>query len=648
MHFKRILILYVYLVIFSAFSHAQSEDSIRLNVDLDEVEIIGQRTPAVYSRLAREISIISGEEISKSPSSTIQDLLEYVPFADIRQRNVHGVQADIQLRGGTFDQVMILLNGINITDPQTGHFNLDLPVGVNSIERIEMLHGSGARLYGANAYKGVINIITRKNYNGVTAGIDYGQHGLFRSFVTAGTVKGKLFNNFSISRNVSEGFTDNTDYKIMNFFYGGGITGHKVNVEWQAGTGGKEFGANDFYSPSFPEQYEETSSKFASLGFNTKGKVKVSGTGYWRRHNDHFLLKRHDPSFYENFHRTDVFGLRLNAVFKSNLGKTSFGSEIRHEGILSSSLGKDMNFPVKINGRDSLYYDKTYSRNTTGFFAEHNIAINNFSVTGGFLLDINSDLNKVSLFPGMDISYKILDQILKVFVSVNRSLRLPTFTDMFYKDPANEGNPGLKAEKLLAFETGMDFRLNNYSAGITLFRDLGQDVIDWVWHTDDQKYRAMNITEITTKGIEVRSDYNLKGRRSFSVDKIGIAYSFIDLKKATPDYESKYSLDHLKHKLQISLSQNVATRVGAEWRISYFYRNGSYLDYDITSRTTFSTPFKPYLLVDAKLYYKAEKITVHFNVSNLFDSKYTDIGSLIQPGRWITGGIQFNFLLSNP
>ncbi len=644
--FKRIIILYTSLFIFSASAYGQNSDSSQLRVELREVEIIGQRTPAVYNNIAREISVISNNEIKTSPSATIQDLLEYVPFADIRQRNIHGVQADIQFRGGTFDQVMVMLNGINITDPQTGHFNLDLPVDLSSIERIEVLHGSGARLYGANAYKGVINFITKKDQNLVSTGLSYGQYGLLRASATAGVSNGKIFNNISFSRNTSGGFTENTDYSISNLFYNGGITRDRINVQWQAGSSGKAFGANDFYTPSFADQYEETSSRFAGIILNTMGKIKVSATGSWRRHNDHFLLKRNDPAFYENFHRTDIIGSRINATFKSFLGKTSFGLESRYEGILSSALGNDMNLPVKIYGSDKKY-SKSYSRFTSGIFSEHNYTLNNFSATGGLLVNINSDQDKISLFPGMDISYKLFDQKFRLFASVNRSLRLPTFTDMFYNDPANEGNAALIPEKLLAFEAGTDLNLNNYTAGVTLFRDMGKDVIDWAWDPGLKKYMALNITEITTRGIEFRSEIKLSHLRSFSIDKIVFSYAYIDLKKSTPGYESKYSLDHLKHKVQIGLSQKISTSIGAEWRLSYYNRNGTYLDYDTSSRTLFSSPFKPYILADTRIWYRTGIFTAHIDVSNLFDAKYTDTGNLIQPGRWLTAGIQLNFALRN-
>ena len=650
---SRNILFFIFFLSVQMYLYAQMPDSIGLNrnILLDEVSIIGQGTPAVYSRVARNITIINSDEIKSSPASTIQDLLEYVSGVDIRQRNIHGVQADIQVRGGTFDQVMILLNGINITDPQTGHFNLDLPVELSAIDRIEILHGSGARIYGANAYKGVINIITRKNINNVSAGLTLGQHNLIHSNISANLTKNKLYNGLSITRNISEGFTTNTDYRLSHLYYQGGLDLKNAGLSWQAGINDKAFGANDFYSPAFPDQYEETSTTFSSLTFSTHGKIGFSGSGYWRRHADHFLLKRNDPSFYENYHLTDVFGTKLNTVITSSFGKTLLGVENRFETIFSTNLGLESEKLRKVKGSDSAVYTKYYSRNTLNTFFEHNYILNKFSFTGGFLVNWNTEISrKIDIFPGLDVSYQLLNKNIKLFCSINRSLRLPGFTDLFYKDPSNEGNADLKPEDLLAFETGLKFNSNNYTANLTFFRDMGKQVIDWIWINDLSLYKAMNIAEITTRGIEVMGIYQIidNNAKSFlRLNKLGVTYTFINLAKAPGNYESKYSLDYLKHKAGMTAVIDISKKIHLNWSISFSSRNGSYMDYNPGTKSRFIKSFQPYWLNDAKVYYSAKNLQVFTSISNVFNIKYTDVGNLIQPGRWITLGIQLNLSLDH-
>jgi iron complex outermembrane receptor protein len=636
-----LIIFHIYISDLSA----QNPDTLKLEklVELGDVEVFGQRIPSVYNNLARKITVITRDEIVASPASTIQDLLEYAAGVDIRQRNVHGVQADIQIRGGSFDQVMVLLNGINISDPQTGHFNLDLPVELSSIERIEILHGTGARVYGANAYKGVINIITRKDTDMISAGIKYGQHSLLQTNISGGIKSGNWFNSLGFSRNSSSGYTQNTDYDMNQVFYQGGLTYKSGVLSWQGGTGNKAFGANDFYSPMYPEQYEETSSGFTSLAFTRRGKLNYSFAGYWRRHNDHFLLKRGDPSFYENFHKTDVFGLKGNADFSTVLGKTALGFEIRDEMILSNRLGDFLNSPVEIKGEDSVLFTKSFNRATFSYFLEHIYTAGKFSFTGGILLDISNNFSgKTGFYPGIDISYKILKNNGRLFLSVNRSLRRPTFTDMFYADPSNEGTRDLEPEVLQAAEFGSDFKAGNYSANITLFSEHGKKVIDWIWQDDRNLYKAMNIAGINTNGFELSADYTIsRTGKNFEFRKVGTSISAITLTKVTGEFVSKYSLDFLKYKFNFHADFNFTRTISANMQVSYFSRNGTYLDYDNSIGTTSEVAYEPYWLTDMRLSYSNRGLRVNVEATNLFNSRYTDVGNLIQAGRWLTAGIQF-------
>lgn len=644
------LILIIFLLSVSPCIQGQIPDSADTarEITLGGVEITGQRTPAVYSQIARKITVISTEHIIRLPAITLNDLLKYAGSIDIRERNVHGVQADIQVRGGTFDQVMILLNGINITDPQSGHFNLDLPVELSSIERIEILHGSGARLYGANAYKGIINIITKKNIDNLAAGFMYGQHNLIHSFISAGVNSGKTFHSLNLSGNSSDGFRVNTDYQINNIYYQGNFKMEYLTVNWQAGHNQKSFGANDFYSPLFPDQYEETSTGYGSLGFEVKKRIDIAGTAFWRRHYDNFLLKRDNPSFYENYHLTDIYGFRINSGFSSRLGKSSFGLEDRYESILSTLLGEETTVPVKVKHTDSTWYDRQYSRNTFGVFFEHIYKLNDLSLTGGFLINaISKNTKRISFFPGIDISYMLLNEKMKIFTSVNRSLRLPTFTDMFYKDPVNEGNKSLVPENVFALEAGMTFNTDDLSASVTLFRDDGKNVIDWIWIEESHLYKADNVASVLTKGIEMSGEYRFKNNRENFIRfyNLETTYAHTLLNKSAGEYESKYSLDYLKHRLILGITWNIMGKLYNTWNLGYRSRNGTYISYDVPEDPPVIKSFQPYWMADTKIYFTVRSFKFNLEISDLFNTARTDLGNLIPPGRWITAGIMLDLEL---
>jgi len=136
---------------------------------LDEIEVTASRTPLQELQAARPVTVLSRQDIQAAAVQSINDLLKYAVGVDVRQRGAFGVQTDISLRGGTFDQVTILLNGINITNAMTGHLSADFPVAMEDVERIEVLEGPAARLFGTSAFSGAINIVTRAaKQSGVT------------------------------------------------------------------------------------------------------------------------------------------------------------------------------------------------------------------------------------------------------------------------------------------------------------------------------------------------------------------------------------------------------------------------------------------------------------------------------------------------
>jgi iron complex outermembrane receptor protein len=212
---------------------------------------------------------------------------------------------------------------------------------------------------------------------------------------------------------------------------------------------------------------------------------------------------------------------------------------------------------------------------------------------------------------------------------------------MFYEDPSNEGTHDLEPEELLAFEAGSDLKFGNYSANVTLFSDYGKKVIDWVWQADRNLYKAMNIAEIDTRGFEISSNY-AKGNpdNTFEINNIGVSISAISLTKVTGDFISKYSLDFLKYKFNFHTDFNFTRSVTANLQVGYFSRNGTYLDYSGSTGNTSEIAYQPYWLADIRLSYINRAFRFNLEVTNLLNSMYTDVGNLIQAGRWITAGIQ--------
>ncbi|WP_372775364.1 TonB-dependent receptor [Mangrovibacterium sp.] len=630
-------------------AYAQT-DSLKLNTDynLDEIEVSAQRAPVTYSQAARIISVIEREQIEAAPVSSIQDLLEYAMGVDIRQRGTYGVQADVSVRGGSFDQTLILLNGINISDPQTGHHNLNVPVSLKSIKRIEILNGPSARVYGPNAFSGAINIVTEPGAeNNLGVDVALGEHGLRDLNASANVKTGKLTNFIAASNMSSNGYINNTDFDTYNIFYHGKLKTEPGDLDFQAGYSDKAFGANSFYTPKYPNQFEATKTTFASVKMTTGEKLHFTPAAYWRRHQDRFELFRDSPaSWYSghNYHMTDVFGLNLNSWFQSTLGRTAFGAEFRSENIWSNVLGETLGDSIKVPGESGQYFYKGHSRTIISYFGEHTLYLNKFTASFGAMANWISDLdNEWNIYPGVDLSYKLSER-LKAYASFNKSLRMPTFTDLYYSGPTNEGNADLKPERSTTYEAGVKYRSPAVKAEAAYYHRIGKDMIDWVRESEEFLWETRNLTEIKSDGLELSADLNFRPLTGehFFLKHIGLNYAFNSLKKGESNYFSNYVLDNLKHKLVLSLDHAIWKNLHASWKVRYQERNGSYSRFEDAVYVE-EASYEPFWLTDLKVYYKTSSTQVYLTIANLFDQDYVDMGNLEQPGRWMNVGIRHQF-----
>ena len=630
-------------------------------IEMEEVVVSAQRAPVTFSQVARILTIIEKDEIQHAPIQSIQDLLEYTVGVDLRQRGGLGVQSDVSIRGSSFDQVLILLNGVSINDPQTGHHNLNLPVSLDAVERIEILEGPASRIYGLNAFGGAINIITGTDKNSnLKVNLSGGQYGFRDGGLSGNLVKGKLANLVSIDHRSSDGYIRNTDFNLTDAYYLGKLSTGAGNIELQAGHSARAFGSNSFYTPVYPDQFENTGTTFTSLKMETGVKIHFTPTLYWRRNQDRFELFRYPdltPSWYKghNYHLTDVYGSMLNAWFSSRLGKTSVGADFRSENILSTVLGKPLFVPVPIpgeNGKDFTFND---SRTNFSFFLEHSFYVRNFSLSTGLMANWNSQLKAAwNYYPGVDFSWSILrskykdDQRIKIkelkfYFSLNKSLRMPTFTDLYYNSPTNVGNPFLKPEEAVAFESGFKFSNPLFSGHIDYFHRWGTNMIDWVQSSGETVWKAQNLTQLNTDGFEVSVKViPYKALKNKFIKSILFTYCWLDQGKESGPYSSKYVMDYLRHKAVAGINHSIFGNLGANWQIAYQDRNGTYTKWEGSSYGN-EVPYAPVWLADARLYWQKKTTNIYLEFSNLLDKKYVDYANVEQPGRWFKIGIRKQF-----
>ncbi|MRS04478.1 TonB-dependent receptor, partial [bacterium] len=354
---------------------------------------------------------------------------------------------------------------------------------------------------------------------------------------------------------------------------------------------------------------------------------------------DRFELKRGDESVPFNHHMTTTAGFNLTAWMIHRFGKTSLGADLRNEHILSNVLGNLLNTPVSVRGFEGSYYLRSYNRLNTSLYAEQSISIKKFTGTLGVMAHHNQDMDGFGIYPGIDLSYRLND-FLRIYSSANKTLRMPTFTDMFYKSPVQQGNPHLQPEEAFTFESGIKYGSDGMKGDINAFRRRGYNLIDWVKDPapDSLIWRSSNHTNISFMGIETSLTFSPEAEnRNVRLKSLKLSYSYLYSDPVQDAMLSRYALDYLRQQFNLSFDFRIAGRFYNSTTVTWRDRFGSWQDAGggIVS-------YEPFWLSDTRFSWKGEHITVYAEASNIFNSRYYDFGGLIQPGTWIRAGISLN------
>ena len=619
---------------------------------LDEVSITGTRAPLTQSQAVRMVTVLDRSDIQAAPVQSVNDLLKYVAGVDVRQRGPIGAQTDVSIRGGNYEQIAILLNGINICDPQSGHNAFDFPVDISEIERIEVLEGPAGRVYGTSSLVGAINIVTRpREKSSASAHVEGGSYGYLSAGARANVKSGYWNNQLSGSYTRSDGYSRNkagglnADYKGGKVFYQGNYSDEDVLVKWHAGLSAKDWGSNTFYGVKWDDQYEHTLKTYTAIqAENKNGIFHLKPSIYWNHNEDRFELFRGAADKYPfNYHRTDVFGVNLNGYFDWILGRTAIGAELRNEDLVSGNLGEPLGEPKHISGTDRMY-EYGLNRTNISFMLEHNIILERFTLSAG-LVAVKNSWNNMSMkvYPGVDVSYRIGNDW-KVYASYNTSLRMPSVTELYYSVGGHKADKYLKPEELAALEGGIKYAHGGVTASASVFHNHSKNIIDWILDTkegEDAVWKSVNFTKINTLGVQanISLDFRRMIPRQNALKSFNISYMYLDQdQKEVEGIQSKYALEYLRHKLVGNLQLHIWK--GLDLGINYRYqdRMGTYSDVDGNV-----CDYKPYSIVDARLSWNAPKYKLYLEANNLFDKTYVDYGNIPQPGTWVMAGASFEF-----
>jgi iron complex outermembrane receptor protein len=596
--------------------------------------VLGSPVPVPLAESSASVVVLPVEDQSLTLESP-QDLVRQDSSVFLEERGAGGGQADLILRGGTFEQALVLVNGFRVNDSQTAHHNLDLPISLDAMDSIEVLHGAGSTLHGEDALSGVVDFLTAApSATSLRLRAGGGSFGSNEESLLGDLARKRWSSRLTANRNFSNGFMTDRDYSNEETSSESWITSRLGISDLLFASSDRSFGANQFYGPY--NSWERTKGWFAS-GRQELGSRTDAAFGY-RRHTDEFILLRNDPSVYENNHIDGSWQASIRHTVP--LAKSSvllFGLESDGDSIRSYNLsGGVTSFALGI-----------HARNRGAGYVDLDLrpAKRRWNLSAGLREELFSGGARSVLSPHLAGSLRVIDN-LKLRASGGYGFRLPTYTDLYYSDPATIGNANLKPESAWSGEAGADWVASSrLSLSATGFYNRQHDTIDYVRYVSasasnnpippasclidnrTDKWCAVNLSGVRFAGVESSATWlAAKG------EKIKIAWTGLYGAQAyLANLQSEYALNYPVQNLRVIWTAALKFNIVATNSIALVK------PYQQTGNPPWNA--NPYPVWDAAFTRNAGWIRPYLRMGNLSDTGYQEINGVAMPGRSITGGL---------
>jgi iron complex outermembrane receptor protein len=577
-------------LVFAAPSPAQTKDV---------VVVTGTYEPLPLQESDRVVHVFDVRSPEGLLFESPADYLRLDSSVDLRARAAGGVQSDLSIRGGSFSQNLVLLNGIRLNDAQSAHHDLDLPIPLAAISQIQILRGSGSTQYGADAVTGVVNLLTAPSETPeLVFRTSIGNFGRNEQSGSLSGSWGPLDESISGTRSFSSGFRPDRDYRTLSFASFSHLKTQLGSTDVLLSLSDRPFGADQFYG-DYPS-WERTKGWFAAIHQQLGKKTEVDLA--YRRHTDLFVLFRDNPEIYTNHHADESWEGDIRRTDDLPLGaQLHYGASLYSDSLTSNNLGAHS----RVYGAGYAVYDIR--------------ALKRFSLTAGLRTDVYGPF-RTQVSPTVS-GGAWLSSHFKLRASVSRAFRLPNYTDLYYHDPSNLGNPNLKPETAWNYEGGLDWHGGRKLRGsITVFDRRDSNLIDYIRYSTADPWQATNFDRLNFVGMESEMEWQPRGAQSF-----GAQYTLLRGSQSNDaGIQSKYAFNYPVHSAVVSWRGTLGNWIVARTRAGVLQR------YDEHA----------YAIWDASAAWARGRVRPFIQLTNLAAVVYYEIPGVIMPPRGVVGGIE--------
>jgi vitamin B12 transporter len=569
------------------------------------VVVVGTPDPLTEAESPRSTETL---EVQKYPLAytDLNDVMRDDPSVDIEERGGGGVQADLSIWGSSYEQTLVLLNGWRVNDAETSHFNLDLPVPMEMVGSVNVLHGAGSTLYGSDAVSGVVDFVTAPALPGLTLKLreDGGSFGEDDQAAVA-SWDGRLWGGRKFSeviggaRDFADGFIFDRGYRSEEGSSETRFQSPLGESDVLLGGSDRSFGANQFYGAY--DSWERTKEWFA--GINQQINDETQATLAYRRHSDIFVLLIDDPAYYKNQYDDASWqgAVRRSDDLPWNGAAIYYGLEGDADQIDSTNLGN-------------------HGRNRGSGYADFELKGQRWgTISTGVREEIFSGGIRVAT-PSAAASFWV-GKRLKLRASVERGFRLPTYVDLYYSDPSTTGNPNLKPESVWNFDGGADWYLSDrLTVTLTAFHSKQTDAIDYVRANASDPWQAENLNGVNFTGIATEMDW-----RPITGQELRLGLTTLEgAQEALNGLQSEYVFNY-------PVQNGVAEWVGR-------WRNGMLLRQRVRVVNRVDRGVSP--IWDASVVYEGKRVQPYLRFTNISNTDYQEIVGVPMPSRAIVAGVQ--------